>query len=276
MTRSRTPLRSLLGLVTRREPSVTLPTIRVALALASLLQLAEVVPILRDLAGTDVVRTPYLARTPDLPASAVPIVAVVWGGASLATLVGWRTAIACPFLAGVELVVLLSDRQLYSNHFTLLTILVLLLALVGGGAPRVSAPGWTLDLMRLQMTSVYLFAGLSKLDPDFLAGRVLAHYLDDTPLPVPGEWLAPENLAPVAVAVVLTELLLAVGLWVPRLRSTALSLGLVFHISILVALGPTRGLVVFALASLSVYPLFLSRPFGLPPAIGRSADRDSP
>ncbi len=114
--------------------------------------------------------------------------------------------------------------------------------------------------MRTQLTSVYLFAGFSKINPEFLSGRVLDHYLSDSALGGRHVWDRPEVLGPAALAIVATEIFLAVGLWLPPTRKLAMAVGLLFHVSILVALEPSAGLVIFAVESVAVYPLFLTIP----------------
>jgi hypothetical protein len=247
-------LRELVG---RRAPDAPLASLRMVLAGASLLQLAEIVPVLEELGDPDLIRTPYLAHVTALPAWAPAVLTAVWAGAGLAALLGWRAWAATQTLALVHVATLFYDRQLYSNHFYFLTILSVLLALA---QPRDRDPGaipaWPLFLMRTQLSSVYLFAGLSKIQPEFLSGRVLQHYMRDTLLPGREQWYRLEVLGWVAVAVAFTEVFLAAGLWIPRVRHATLTTGFLFHVSILVALGPSLGLVIFAVESLGVYPLF--------------------
>lgn len=262
--------RKLLDLVTRREPAWQAGYLRVVLAATSLLQLAELVPVLEELGRDEVIRTPYLSAIPALPGPAIAALTAAWAAAALAALLGWMPRFGVTLLAVFHIGVLFYDRQLYSNHFFLLTLLLLLLALTDCGArPRLTfthpppeGPGtlvaWPLVLIRTQLTSVYLFAGLSKLNPDFLAGRILAHYLEESLLPGRVVWDHPRSLTTMAVAIVAVELFLAAGLWIPRVRRLTVGVGLLFHVSILVALGPSTGLVIFAVESVALYPLFLT------------------
>ncbi|MDX1632660.1 MAG: HTTM domain-containing protein, partial [Thermoanaerobaculia bacterium] len=177
--------RALRGLLARRQLAGKADSLRLVLAPLALLQLAELVPVLEELSRGGGIRTPYLTVTPPLSEPWIIALSGLWAAAALASLLGWRPRISVPLLALLHLGALLYDRQLYSNHFFLLTLLLLLLAAAeltsGGGRPKAGASpsgegrtvaGWPLLLMRTQLTSVYLFAGLSKINPDFLAGRV--------------------------------------------------------------------------------------------------------
>lgn len=161
------------------------------------------------------------------------------------------------------LVTLLSDQQTYSSHLTLLTILLFLLTFARSDARwAVSAnlrrddptvPFWPQLLMMTQVSVVYLFAGLNKIQPIFLSGRPLQ------------EWMWPE--LPLAVFVVLSwgtvavEVLLAVTLWVAPLRRWAMVAGIGLHLSIVGLLAEENWiLAAFGLTMFATYPLFLTRP----------------
>ncbi len=119
--------------------------------------------------------------------------------------------------------------------------------------------------MLTQVTVLYLFAGLSKINPVFLSGRPLQGWLW---LDLP-DWIFPA----LSVATILTELFLAFALWVPKLRVLAVLVGVAFHASIVLGItGPTVSLVAFAAASVSSYWLFLARP-SLSAALDTSAAR---
>lgn len=165
--------------------------------------------------------------------------------------------------AGVCLLTLLWDQQLYSSHVTLLTIQLVLLACaqsdrrwgVSGRRYRdsIGVPWWPQFLMMTQVSVVYLFAGLSKVQPTFLSGRPLSEWM----------WLSlpPMAFVIVAWATVITEGFLAVALWLQSARRCAVAVGILLHVSIVTLLsGNNLWLVAFALTTMSTYPLFLSRP----------------
>lgn len=165
-------------------------------------------------------------------------------------------AVAC-------LLALLWDQQLYSSHGTLLTILLVFLAFAKSDQrwalssrrhkDALGVPWWPQFLMMTQVSVVYFYAGLSKLQPTFLSGRSLSGlmWMD---LPIGGYAL-------LAWATVVTELGLTVALWIRRTRRVAVALGLTLHGSIVTLLsGENLWLVAFALATMSTYSLFLTRP----------------
>jgi vitamin K-dependent gamma-carboxylase len=87
------------------------------------------------------------------------------------------------------LYVFLLDQTRYLNHFYLVILLCLLMSVtdagrhlslgarLGGKAPRLTAPRWQLVLLRTQLAIVYLHAGLSKLNTDWLAGEPMRIWL---------------------------------------------------------------------------------------------------
>lgn len=165
--------------------------------------------------------------------------------------------------AGLLLLTLMWDQQLYSSHVTLLTILLVLLARAqsdrrwGVSSRRyegpLGAPWWPQLLMMTQVSVVYLFAGLSKAQPTFLSGQPLSGWM----------WLSLPQMAYMILAwgTVLTEVFLAVALWFRRARRYAVVVGLLLHLSIVILLSEENlWLVAFALTTMSTYPLFLSRP----------------
>lgn len=159
--------------------------------------------------------------------------------------------------------VLLLDQQMYSSHRVLITLLCCYLALSGAGAAwsvdsrfrdrsSVTVPYWPMLLMMGQVSALYFFAALSKINPAFLKGLVLKSQIW-WPLPA---WTFPT----LAILTVMVELALAIGLWLPRLRVPAVILGFGLHASIVLMLREPLVLIAFALACVTVYPLFLRRP----------------
>ncbi len=76
------------------------------------------------------------------------------------------------------------DAALYLNHYWFLILLGLWLAVLpdgrsGGPAGPGTVPGWAVLAARFQVGVVYVFAGLAKLNPDWLAGRPLDLWLTD-------------------------------------------------------------------------------------------------
>ena len=85
---------------------------------------------------------------------------------SLGIAAGFRPRLcAALFCVGFTYVELL-DRATYLNHHYLISLVSLLLAVLPIG--RGSAPLWTLWALRAQVGAVYVFAGVAKLNPDWL------------------------------------------------------------------------------------------------------------
>lgn len=177
--------------------------------------------------------------------------------------VGFLSNLAATGAALATGCVLLLDQQMYSSHRMLIALLCCYLALSGAGAAwstdsrfrgrrRPTVQYWPQLLMMAQVSALYLFAGLSKINPVFLEGRVLSSQIW-WPLPT---WVFPA----LAVMTVMVELTLAIGLWLPRLRVPVVALGLGLHASIVFMLREPLVLVAFALACVTVYPMFLRRP----------------
>jgi hypothetical protein len=112
-----------------------------------------------------------------------------------------------------------------------------------GQAPlEPTAPGWPLWLLRFECAAVYGASGLSKLvDPDWFGGtvtwqRVVQAREDLEALPLP-DWavslLTDRGFhTGAAKFIVLTELLIALGLWWRGTRYAAVWVAVVFHLSI--------------------------------------------
>ncbi|NJK92875.1 MAG: hypothetical protein HC904_14270 [Blastochloris sp.] len=116
--------------------------------------------------------------------------------------------------------------------------------------------------MCVQMSIAYFFAAGSKLNEPFLSGAILADFLQDGFLyeKVPGfAWLSqmPQVMV-LGVGSVLLEYFLMVGLWLKRLRTYAICLGLGFHGSIVLCLpwGALPGITAFSLMMAGIYLLY--------------------
>ena len=182
--------------------------------------------------------------------------------AGCALVVGYHAASAAAVSSFLGVAALLWDQQTYSNHRVLVTLLVTLLVFARSDTalsvmrPRVRAdlvPWWPQLLMMTQLSACYLFAALSKTNPTYLDGGPFAIWLW-APLPA-------ALLPVVAVSSVLTELFLAVGLWFRATMYVAAAAGVALHVSIVVGMRTDNiVLFAFAMASVPVYGLFLTRP----------------
>jgi hypothetical protein len=168
--------------------------------------------------------------------------------AALALLVAvglfYRAAIVLFF--AVFTYVQLIDVTLYLNHYYLVSLLALLLCLVPANAAwsldarrrpalrRDAVPRWCLYLLRLQVATVYTFAGLAKLGSDWLLhGQPLGIWLaSNTDLPLLGPWLGDPGVALAASwAGFLFDTTIVIWLSWRRTRPLAYAAVLAFHLS---------------------------------------------
>ena len=255
-------------LLERRVNSRPAAVARIGVGIAVMMKAIERLPALEQLNDPEVIRVPYLADQPTL--SDVPALAVVavWLGLGAAFTLGARTTLTGSVLAVLLGLVLFSDQQLYSNHLYLLTWLVALLVLARSGsalsldalrhgeAPTI--PAWPVALLQLQVVVVYAYAGLTKINPEYLSGSVVAVSLRETgPLALPTAWQSFEPMAVASMLSILTEIGIALALMLPRWRRTAFVVGLGLHIVITLWLEPTLPLAIFGLMILAPYALFL-------------------
>ncbi len=185
----------------------------------------------------------------------------------------YRAAIVV-FALGFTYVFVL-DAAFYQNHFYLICLLAWLMALVPADRawsldaaldPRrrsATAPGWTLWILRAQIAIVYTFAGLAKLNPDWLRGEPVRTFLAQAPeVAVLGPLLA-HPAAPWVISyggLVLDLAVIPLLAW-PRTRLVALAAVLAFHL--------TNA----ALFPIGIFPwlMIAALPLLLPPAWTRAA-----
>ncbi|MBM4268372.1 MAG: HTTM domain-containing protein [Deltaproteobacteria bacterium] len=104
--------------------------------------------------------------------------------------------------------VFLIDKTYYNNHYYLITLMGLLFCLLpadrwasldarrrGGNEPEV-VPWWTVFLLRAQIMIVYVYGGIAKLNPDWLAGEPMRGWLHKrASYPVVGPFFTTEAAA---------------------------------------------------------------------------------
>jgi hypothetical protein len=255
------------ALLDRRTDAGTPAIARVIVGVASLAGAVEAAHLLSHLLAPAVLRLPYTPGLPDPPPAAVPALIAAWSAAAVAFTLGWRTHAAGAVLAATMGYALLLDQQSYSNHQYLLVVVVVLLTLADCGAAasvdawrgrgRPVVPAWPVLLLKLQLTVVYGFTALAKLNLVYLSGALLAGGLRTGGwLPVPTSWQIVEVMSPLAVASVLIEVVLAAALWLPRWRRPAAALGVAFHATMIWTMSVPFSLAIFAAGMLALYALF--------------------
>lgn len=156
---------------------------------------------------------------------------------TVALLLNRSPRLSCLVLGTLVLTGIVMDRTTFSNNVTLAGSLLLLIGLHEPGRPP-----W---LPRAQLVLVYFGAGLNKLlDPDWQSGvffefwtrSILEHQLYMELAAALPPLLLSKAMCWFVIA---TELLLAVGLALPRLYRWILPAGILFHVGMLVFTGGT-------------------------------------
>lgn len=239
---------------------------RILVAMAAIPTAVEMyAPLTRVLSG-EFVTIPVIATPPPWVATPLFALALVAG---FTMLFGVAARLSSAVVAGTSAAVLLIDQQLYSNHLLLLALMAALVALSECGraltlrtyrAYRVTTPVpyWPALLMRVLISSVYLWTAFAKLTPDYLSGYVFDTFTND--------WMPRGGaiLVVAAVASIALEALVAVALWFRRLRFAAIGLGVVLHAGMITLLNDPAPLIPFAWLMFAGYCAFawVPRPAG--------------
>ncbi len=108
------------------------------------------------------------------------VVFFLMGLAALGIMLGWRYRIAAVVFFVLFTYVELIDKSNYLNHYYFVSIISFLLMFVPAhrsfsidvlrdpALEVATAPAWTINIFKLQLAIVYFFAGLAKLNPDWL------------------------------------------------------------------------------------------------------------
>lgn len=270
---SRRAVTALHRVVTGTEPSHPLGIARIVFGATVLLKAWDIRRIAVPLVEPDGLLLPYWQALPSPTPTLVAVLLGLWVLSGLVFTLGWRTRVAATVMTATIAAVFLLDQQVYSNHLYLMLLVAVLFSLADCGAAfsldarRRDGPDrvrrWPLSLLRVQVSVVYGFAALAKLNREYLTGDVLDVYLRSLgPLDFPVVWQRPGVLVTLALLSIAVEGFLAFGFWHRRLRASAVVVGLGFHAAIVATMRPRIGLTVFGLVMASLYPLFFDR--GLP------------
>ncbi|WP_077490554.1 HTTM domain-containing protein [Sinomonas mesophila] len=248
----------MLQFVNRDIDARPLALARIIIGLASFLLPVEwLKPMLRVASG-DYLALPVFDGLPSVPTAAVYGLFAVSLLGSAAMVMGIFGGLPALAVAACSAIVLLADQQVYSNHFLLLVMLCTFIGLSGASKamtvlrPKATqpVPYWPAFLIKAQITTLYAWTAISKVNPQYLSGDVLADQLRP--------WVpVPDSLLPaVAVTSIVVEAFLAVALWLPRTRLLAFIAGFGLHVGILVLLLYPGPLISFAMLMSSGYVLF--------------------
>ena len=154
----------------------------------------------------------------------------------------YRAAAVAFFLGTTSL--FLMEKAVYINHTYLYCLVAFLLifmpcnralsldAIRRPEISRATAPAWCLFLLRFQMAIVYLYAGLAKLDPDWLAGMPFEVWLTRfTQYPIVGPVLSAAWTAQaLSWGGLVVDLLIVPALLLSRTRAIAFCAVATFHL----------------------------------------------
>jgi len=173
-------MRPLSALIAGDMDSRPVAILRVVVGLNAILCGVETWGHLQGISRPGALRLPFFPQLPGLPSEALPPFMGIWFAAALFLAAGCFTRIAGTLLACQLGYVLLLDEQTYSNHLYLLTLEVMLLVFGNAGARwsvdalirgRSPCPAWPMHLWKLQISIVYFFAALAKLNPTFFQAK---------------------------------------------------------------------------------------------------------
>ncbi|MEZ4522722.1 MAG: HTTM domain-containing protein [Thermomicrobiales bacterium] len=224
---------------------------RLLIGTAALIQAVDMAILFHVVFDEGKLRLPLYDWLPVLPGALMPVYFGIWLLSAIAFATGLQMRLAGVLLVFSMMYAIFVDQQTYSNHVYLLVIVMLLLMLPG------SLP---LTLLRWQMSIVYFFAAVSKINIIYISGLIVAGNLQHGwLLQLPDPLFRWEAMLPIAVGSICLELFLAVAFWIPRYRPVAFRIGVAFHLAIVLffPFNAVLQLIVFALTMDSLYLLFL-------------------
>lgn len=239
-----------------------------------LLKAASVHMMLNGVFHEDKLKLPVLGFIPEFSPEQTPF--IIWPWVISAILFSFRKWVrgAGGVLITLSVLVMLLDKQLYSNHLYLgvLLLILLLIAKSTRDESSTSLSYWPLFLLKAQVSIVYIFAALQKLNADFLSGEVLREYwIQGSVFTPPAAMVEAGLFQYIAIAAVLTELFLGIAFWIPRLRALVVTVGVSMHSSFMLTFDQASKVefIVFSFLMLSGYFLLFVKP-GNDSASGRS------
>jgi len=160
---------------------------------------------------------------------------------------GWLTRVVTPLIAVLFAYVLAASQANYYHHFWVFTIAFTVLAfshcgdhysldsyLRGPQAARPERSILPLRLLQVLVSTIYSFTFLAKLNHGWLSGDIIRIFDDSDSIVGPFRSLMLGTLGAQGLSLLTLagEGFLAFALWVPRLRRTAIGVGIVLHLGI--------------------------------------------
>jgi HTTM domain len=248
---------------TERIDARPLAVCRIIVGCAALLRGGVTADLLIRLFGEGVVRGRDFDWLPELTPLGGVFFVVLWMAVSFLFTIGFRTRISGASLAALSFYYLFADQNLWANHMYYLFLLVFLLTLGDCGAdlsvdwrrrgrPAATVLRWPALLIQIQVSLIYFYAAVNKVNPAFLSGEFLLRDMY-----VPQAWKNPAVFEALSWATVAFEFMLALALWIPRLKWPFAIAGTLFHVAIPLTNHLYGGLIVFSMIMIAPYLLFL-------------------
>lgn len=214
---------------------------------------------------------PAFAWAPSAAPNTAMVILVVGLVAAITLILGIFPRAAATCLAAIGVYGLVTDLHAYSNHLVLMISLSTIMAMsqsanawaVGAVDRSNRVPIWPAVLIMVQISTVYFWTAVSKINSQYLSGEVLAGFVNDwVKLPL---WV----FSFVALASIAVELFLAASLWFGRTRGVAFLVGGGLHLGIVLLLSDPTPLVAFALLMMVGYAQFAALGPSWLPFLGR-------
>ena len=199
-------------------------------------------------------RTPQLALARDDPSYPFAATQII---AAFMFTCGVRAGTAGIVAAASGYLVLAQDRFAFINSLHVLFLGTFVLALTA--APLVR-PSSSVRLLGLFLASIYLWAGLAKMQPEWLSGHALESQARAGAFAGPlGEWVEHAWFrGAVSIAIPLIELAVA-GLLVADRRRPAIALALLFHLAVELTVKPDTLGLQMAVLLFAIWPVATGR-----------------
>jgi predicted DCC family thiol-disulfide oxidoreductase YuxK len=166
---------------------------------------------------------------------------LVWAILAVAVVLGWRARVAAVAATITGAVMVTAGAEFFNNnHMYLATICMGLVAFSDcerfyALRPRAGLPDeWPRWMMRIQLSVVYGYAGLQKVNSEFLSGDALDAYMSQAvgPLaPLAHALSGSAIVVPMAYSVVLVEVGMALLVWSKRTRPLVFATAIPLHIA---------------------------------------------
>lgn len=259
------PMNGVAAFFERRTDARPLALARMGIGVAVFVRGLATLSLFHDLLTPGVVRAQPFPWLPHMTREAVPWFLAAWLLAAAGFTAGYKTRLNAAVLTVLITYQLAADQAFFWSHVYFLGCLILLLGVADAGADlsldwyrsgagRRSVSHWAVTLLKLQISIVYFVASLAKINAPFLRGEVLGRTVLR-----PEFLMNPEALTALSWMTIPLEAGMAFALWSKRLRPWAIAAGVGFHIAIPGMMGMESGLVIFSVAMIAAYVLFLDR-----------------